>query len=224
MVCGAACLLDYSGAAVRLGEDVQVLPVRVVHCACFLWCSYSENRTGVPNGFDGCGSACQLYRHPRSVAMREGRFGVVGEPGAIYRQFLVGGRGRCRIHLALFALGGFAQHGVGRAPTRSAQEACHRRAAVEQMNLLHVHLRFFGPNDACTPLGGKVLGCAGGRGPALCLWMQRVARIRCEFAVCITVPCFAVPNLDLAQVRSRRGIAAKLRGHFLSSPTWSSRK
>ena len=40
----------------------------------------------------------------------------------------------------------------------------------------------------------------------------------------ITVPFFAVPNLDLAQVRSRRGIAAKLRGHFLASPTWFSRK
>ena len=38
------------------------------------------------------------------------------------------------------ALGGLAQHGVGRVPTLSAQEACHKRAALEQSNLLHVHV------------------------------------------------------------------------------------
>ena len=38
------------------------------------------------------------------------------------------------------ALGGFARHGVGRDPRLSAQEACHRRTAVEQTNSLRVHV------------------------------------------------------------------------------------
>ena len=67
-------------------------------------------------------------------AVLEWRFGVVGEPGATCRQFSVGGGERCRASLDAGALGRIAQHGVGREPTLSAQEACHRRITAEQPN------------------------------------------------------------------------------------------
>ena len=43
-------------------------------------------------------------------------------------------------HLSPVVLGGFAQHCVGREPTRSAQEACHGRTVQEYPNSLHVHV------------------------------------------------------------------------------------
>ena len=57
--------------------------------------------------------------------------GLAGGPGATCRRHFVGGRERRCASRCAGVLGGLAQHGVGRELTLSAQEACHRRIAVE---------------------------------------------------------------------------------------------
>ena len=133
-------------------------------------------------------------------------------------------------HFAPIALGGFAQHGVGRAPTLSVQEACHRRIALEQTEFAacarawNSFRMFFGPSDACTLWVVRCWGAREGVGPRFFYFTQPLLHRQCALGGCITAPFFAVPNLASAQVGARRGSAAESRGHFLASPTWIPRK
>ena len=82
-------------------------------------------------GFVGCGGACQLdcpqdsFGYP-VVAVRLGRRAWRHLSPALRRW-----RAAPLHFTSAGALGGLAQHGVGREPTLSAQEACHKRTAVE---------------------------------------------------------------------------------------------
>ena len=80
MMCGGACLLDChlggcfrSGAAVRLGEDVQVLPVRVVTARVF--CGAPIRRTGLVSRMGLMGAAALASCIAILVALLCGRGG-----------------------------------------------------------------------------------------------------------------------------------------------------
>ena len=82
-------------------------------------------------GFVGCGGACQPDCPPDSSRCPEVAVRLGGRAWRHLSPTLRRWRA-APLHLTFAGvLGGLAQHGVGREPTLSAQEACHKRTAVE---------------------------------------------------------------------------------------------
>ena len=162
------------------------------------------------DGFVGCGGSCPLDR-PLAATLRgcggSAWWASLAPPVADF--ILAVGRAAA-FHSAPLALGGFAQHGVGRAPTLSAQEASHRRTTLEQTEFVACararnSFACFSDPAMHAPYGWLGAGVCGRAWARACLLSQALARRHCRLAGCITAFFFAAPNLAPAQVGAQRG-------------------